>query len=139
MQIEIVFAGEIVERQELLNGTETVSLEGESGDGVWTMSGLVAWNIGLVSSAGEGDITLTRDDGAEIFGTLVHGEVVESAASDAGDLAEHTMRLEYEIDAGSGAFESATGRCVAFGTLASSTFQGTWSVTLDPIDASISG
>jgi hypothetical protein len=131
MEIEIVFAGEVVERQELLNGTETVSLEGVSDDGKWTMSGLVAWNIGLVSSAGEGDITFVRDDGAEMFGSLVRGEVVETAAADAADLADHTMRLAYDIDGGSGAFESATGRCVASGTLAASTFRGTWSVSLD--------
>ena len=133
MQIEILFAGEIVERQELLNGTETVSLEGESSDGAWRMSGLVAWNIGLVSSAGEGDITIIRDDGAEVFGSLVRGEVVEMAAAEGGDLVDHTMRLEYDIDGGSGAFESATGHCAAFGTLAGATFQGTWRVTLDEI------
>ena len=75
MRIEIDVAGEIVERQELLNGTETVSLEGVSRDGRWTLSGLVTWNIGLKSNTGEGDITLTRDDGAELFGTLVQGEV----------------------------------------------------------------
>lgn len=130
MEIEIVFAGEIVERQELLNGTETVSLEGESADGVWAISGLVAWNIGLVSSAGEGDITLTRDDGAEIFATLVRGEVVETAAAVDDDLTEHTMRLEYDVDGGSGAFDSAVGRCTASGTLTAFTFRGTWSVTL---------
>ncbi len=133
MQIEIVFAGEIVERVELLNGTETVSLEGESGDGVWTMSGLMAWNIGLVSSAGEGDITFIRNDGAEIFGSLARGEVVESAGADAGDLADHTMRLEYDIDGGSGGFDSAAGRCTALGTLAAATFRGTWSITLTSV------
>ncbi len=131
MEIEIVISGEVVERVELLNGTETVSLDGESDDGVWVMSGLVAWNIGLVSSAGEGDITLARDDGAEIFGSLLRGEVVESGATDAGDLADHEMRLEYEIDGGTGVFASATGRCTASGTLAASTFRGTWSLALD--------
>ena len=131
MQIEIVFAGEIVERQELLNGTETVSLDGESDDGVWAMSGLVAWNIGLVSNAGEGDITLTRDDGSEIFGSLLRGEVVEAVAAEAVDLTDHSMQLEYDIDGGTGAFETATGRCTALGTLAASTFHGTWNLTLD--------
>ncbi len=130
MQIEIDFAGEIVERQELLNGTETVSLEGESADGRWTMSGLVAWNIGLVSSAGEGDITLTRDDGAELFGTLVRGDVSEAAAGDGEEAASYAMRLEYEIDGGGGAFESAAGTCVAAGSLAAAAFWGRWTVLL---------
>ena len=131
MEIEIVISGEVVERVELLNGTETVTLDGESDDGVWVMSGLVAWNIGLVSSAGEGDITLTRDDGSEIFGSLLRGEVVEAETMDSVDLVDHTMRLEYDIDGGTGAFASATGHCTASGTLAASTFRGTWSLTLD--------
>ena len=131
MEMEIVISGEIVERVELLNGTETVSLDGESDDGVWVMSGLVAWNIGLVSSAGEGDITLTRDDGSEIFGSLLRGEVVEAEAGEAVDLTDHSMQLEYDIDGGTGAFDSATGRCTALGTLAASTFHGTWNLTLD--------
>ena len=131
MQIDIDFAGEIVERQELLNGTETVSLEGASGDGRWAMSGLVTWNIGLVSNAGEGDITLTRDDGAEIFATLVRGDVVEAIEGDEeGATADHTMRLEYEIDGGTGAFESAEGLCEGAGTLAAATFRGRWAVRL---------
>ena len=88
MEIEIELAGEIVERQELLNGTETVSLEGESADGRWTMSGLVTWNIGLVSNTGEGDITLTRDDGAELFGTLIRGDVAETSAGDSDEQAD---------------------------------------------------
>ena len=41
------------------------------------------------------------------------------------------MRLEYEIDGGSGPFEAATGACRAFGALAAFSFRGTWSVTLD--------
>ncbi len=126
--IEIDFAGEIVERQELLNGTETVSLEGESGDGRWAMSGLVTWNIGLVSNAGEGDITLSRDDGGEIFGTLVRGDVVDAA--DGQDDAAHTMKLEYEIDGGAGAFASAAGTCEAVGSLAAATFRGRWTLRL---------
>ena len=126
MEIAIDFAGEIVERRELLNGTETVSLEGESGDGRWTISGLVTWNIGLVSNADEGDLTLSRDDGAEIFGTLSRGDVAE-VADGAGD-ADHTMRLEYEIDGGSGAFDGATGACEAVGTLAAGAFRGQWVV-----------
>ena len=128
MDIAIDFAGEIVERQELLNGTETVSLEGESADGHWAMLALVTWNIGLVSNVGEGDITLSRDDGAEIFGALVRGDLAEASGDDGA--ADHAMRLEYEIDGGSGVFEGATGVCEAVGTLAAGAFRGRWVVTL---------
>ncbi len=128
MEITIEFAGEIVERQELLNGTETVSLEGRSDDGAWTMSGLLTWNIGLVSNTGEGDITIVRDDGAEIFATLIRADVAEAGSGDEGDAADHTMQLAYEIDGGSGAFESAEGQITASGVLAASTFHGQWTV-----------
>lgn len=131
MEIEIEFTGEIVERQELLNGTETVSLEGASSDGRWRMSGLVTWNIGLVSNAGEGDITLTRDDGAELFATLVRGDVRETREDDAAEAgAAHSMHLEYEIDGGGGAFDGATGRCEATGTLQVAGFAGRWTLRL---------
>ena len=122
MKIVIAFAGEIVERQELLNGMETVSLEGRSEDGVWTMSGLLTWNIGLVSSAGEGDITIVRDDGAEVFATLLRGDVAETDV----EAADHTIDLAYEIDGGSGAFEASSGQITASGVLAASTFRGRW-------------
>lgn len=128
MEIAIDFSGDIVERQELLNGTETVSLEAESGDGRWAMSALVTWNIGLVSNAGEGDIALLQDDGGEIFGTLVRGDIVDAA--DGQDDATHTMKLEYEIDGGTGAFASAAGTCEAVGSLAAATFRGRWTLRL---------
>lgn len=130
MEIEIEFAGEIVERQELLNGTETVSLEGQSDDGRWTMSGLLTWNIGLVSNAGEGDITLARDDGAEVFATVMRGDVSETTPGDDGDAADHAFRVEYEIDGGSGAFASASGTCDASGGLAGAGFRGRWTLRL---------
>ena len=129
-EIEIEFEGEIVERQELLNGTETVSLEGVSDDGAWTMSGLLTWNIGLVSNTGEGDVTLARtSDGAEIFATLLRGDVIETTLS-GDEAADHTFLLEYEIDGGNDALMSASGQIAASGLLAASSFRGRWVVTL---------
>lgn len=130
IDVEIEFAGEVVERQELLNGTETVSLEGVSADRRWTISGLLTWNIGLVSNAGEGDITLTRDDGAEVFATVLRGDVSETAASEDGDGADHAFGVEYEIDGGSGAFASARGTCDAAGQLGGANFRGRWTLQL---------
>ena len=37
----------------------------------------MSWNLGLVEYAGEGDLTLTRSDGAEIFATLMSGARAE--------------------------------------------------------------
>jgi hypothetical protein len=128
MQLSITVAGDIAERQELLNGTQTVSLEGVSDDGAWTLSALLTWNIGLVENTGEGDVALVRDDGAELFATLVRGDVTEADQADGGD---HTFRVTYEIDGGSAAFESATGTISADGTLEAQRFRGRWTVRLD--------
>ncbi|HEY8172717.1 MAG TPA: hypothetical protein VIH21_06495 [Dehalococcoidia bacterium] len=126
MNIELEISGDVIERQELLNGTQIVTLEGRSADGVWLMSGIVSWNVGLVEYAGEGDITLTREsDGAELFGTLV-------SAESHGDDAEGEMHLAvaYAIDGGAGAFEEAAGPATARVTLAWETFSGSWNLDL---------
>ncbi|MEX2245457.1 MAG: hypothetical protein WEC75_02105, partial [Dehalococcoidia bacterium] len=128
MELRIAIEGDIVEREELLNGTQVLTLEGVSGDGAWRMSGALSWNIGLREAA-EGDITLSRADGAELFGTLVGAEVRELAGVESGE-GGHAMRLEYEIDGGSGAFEGAEGRASAEGELLAAAFRGVWSVSL---------
>ncbi len=129
-ELRIEITGEVVERQELLNGTQNVTLEGADATGVWTLVGVLSWNLGLVDYAGEGDLTLTRADGAEIFATLVRADVAE--AGDGIEDADHTFRLTYEIDGGAGEFLDATGAASAQGTLAGDTFRGHWSLHLDP-------
>ena len=128
MRIEIEFTGDVVEWQELLNGSCTAAIEGASADGAWTLVGGVTWNIGLRESTGEGDLTLTASGGDELFGTLVAGDVseIEGAVGDA----DHTMRLRYDIDGGSGRYESATGAATAEGTLSRSGFAGRWALEL---------
>ena len=105
MEINITARGEIVERQELLNGTRTVAFEGTSDDGVWSVSGVVSWNLGLVDYAGEGDLTLVRDDGSELYATLTQAspDTAEDADTDA------SLSVTYEIDGGSGDFDSLNG------------------------------
>jgi hypothetical protein len=125
VEFEIEISGDVVERQELLNGTQIVTLEGASDDGRWTMSGLVSWNIGLANAAAEGDITLSRDDGAEIFGTLARGDLSES---DDGDI---EFKLAYDVDGGAGEFVAASGRSEAVGVVANDSFSGRWGVTLN--------
>jgi hypothetical protein len=128
MELRVEISGEVVEREELLNGTETVTLEGSSTEGEWTFAGALSWNVGLVNYAGEGDLTLTRRDGAEIFGTLTRLSVTEPTAGDAeGGSAFHAV---YEIDGGSGAFDGATGGALAAGTLRGDAFAGEWTVQL---------
>ena len=98
MQIHIEIAGDVVERQELLNGTQIVALEGVTDDGAWTISASLSWNIGLAAGSNEGDITLTRDDGSEIFATLVRATVEE--ASESSGEHEYTFVVAYDIDGG---------------------------------------
>ena len=128
MELRIEITGEVVERQELLNGTQIVTLEGADAAGGWTLAAGLSWNVGLVDYAGEGDLTLTRADGAEVYATLVRADVAEAGAGI--EDADHAFRLTYEIDGGAGAFLDATGAASAEGMLAGDTFRGVWSLRL---------
>ena len=119
MELAIEVSGEVVERQELLNGTETLTLEGTAADG-WTLTAMIAWNRGLVDYTGEGDITLARG-GDELFGT-----VVSSSAQESPDGSGLLFHATYDIDGGLGEFESATGQIEAQGTLEGASFHGRW-------------
>jgi hypothetical protein len=111
------FRADVVERQELLNGTETVTIEGASSDGGWTLVCTFSWNLGILESPAEGDLTISREDGAEVFGTLVSATVRER---DGG----HRFDLRFEIDGGAGAFEGATGSIEAGGSIAGDEVSG---------------
>ncbi len=113
---EVEITGDVVEWQTLLSGMQIVSLEGASADGTWTLSGGCSWNIRAGSEASEGDLTLSRDGGAELFATLSTGTVVE-LPSDAAEAADYDVRLELTIDGGAGAFASASGVIDANGRL----------------------
>jgi hypothetical protein len=67
--VELVFdiSGDVVEWQDLLNGTCIATLEGASADGQWTLSGSVAWDTRSGSHAVEGDITLGAADGSDFW------------------------------------------------------------------------
>lgn len=122
MELEIEIRGDVVEWQELLNGTQIVTLQGASEDGNWVLSGGLSWNIGLAETSGEGDITLTRDDGAEIFGTLTNAEVEDAAEAEVGG-PDYLLRLEYEVDGGSAEFDAVEGRATADGELTREAFR----------------
>jgi hypothetical protein len=128
MELRIDVAGEVVERQELLNGTQSVTLEGTSADGGWTATAALSWNLGLVDFAGEGDLTLVRRDGTEIFATLTAARVAEPTADDPD--ADHAFAASYDIDGGAGRFAEAAGSAEAAGTLAGDTFRATWTLRL---------
>jgi hypothetical protein len=123
MELRVEMVGEIVERQELLNGTQTIALEGADAAGEWTMTGSLSWNRGLVDYVGEGDLTLTRTDGSEIFTTVTRASV-----TDADD--GQSFSAAYEIDGGSGAFDGASGEAEGTGELSGETFRGTWALRL---------
>jgi len=118
MRLELEFNCEVVERQELLNGTEMIIIAGASAHG-WTIDGTIAWNVGLVDFAGEGDLTLTSADG-EIYATLVRA-VARPDEDDAW-----RFDLAYEADGGAGLFERVEGEIRAIGTLTGDVLAGCW-------------
>jgi hypothetical protein len=125
MELRIEFSGDVVERSELLNGTQSVDIEGADTAGEWSVVGSFSWNRGLLDYAGEGDATLTSDDGGEIFATLQRAHVTEP--TDEGT----SFVVDYEVDGGSGAFEDARGTARAEGTLAGDTFRGVWIIQFE--------
>jgi hypothetical protein len=121
MDIAIEARGDVVERQELLNGTRSLTIQGASDDGRWRIEGTLFWNLGLMEYAGEGDITLTSEIG-ELFASA---NAVQADESDAGDGALQ-VRAHYAIDGGSGEFDEATGVCRGEIRLAADSFEGRW-------------
>jgi hypothetical protein len=126
MELQIEFAGDVVERFELLNGTQTVNIVGSDPDGAWSLSGDFSWNRGLIEHADEGELTLSRDDGSEIFAEIAEANV--SRPGDADSEADHRFRIKYRIDDGTGAFSAARGSVHADGVLAGDTFRGIWTL-----------
>ncbi|HXK32761.1 MAG TPA: hypothetical protein VNM91_01955 [Dehalococcoidia bacterium] len=107
--MRIPVAGDVVQWDELLNGTQSVALEGRSDDGRWTVSALLTWNIGLEQRDPEGDLTLSCDDGAdggsEVFGTAT----AQTAREDPAEPGVYHLAVDYEIDGGDGGFAGVTG------------------------------
>lgn len=128
MELHIDITGDIIEWQELLNGTQIVTIVGANGDG-WTLAGSVTWSARDADFAGEGDLTLTRADGAELFGSLLRAQVSEIGEREVEE-AGWAMRLEYEIDGGSDTFDGASGSARAEGRLSREAFHGVWVVTV---------
>lgn len=121
LALDLQITGDIVERQDLLNGTRILTIEGRTADGGWTLAGGLAWNIGRTGAPAEGDITLTNAAGDEIFATLAAGGVRE--AGDGDDSADALLALEYDVDGGSGAFASASGWLLAQGAVVADAFR----------------
>jgi hypothetical protein len=128
MELQIEFTGDVVDRQELLNGTQSVDIEAADASGEWSLSGSFSWNRGLIDFAGEGDLTLTRHDGAEIFGTLTRALLTDAAEGDVD--AQSAFTIDYEIDGGTGAFAGAAGSAHAQGVLGDTSFRGAWTMDL---------
>ncbi len=119
--LDLQITGDVVERQDLLNGTRILTLEGRSADGAWTLTAGLSWNIGRTGAPAEGDITLTNAAGdAEIFATLAAGGVKDAEGAEDAD---YLLALEYDVDGGTGTYAPATGRLLAEGALAGDTFR----------------
>jgi hypothetical protein len=110
--ISIEIVGDVVERQELLNGNQTVAFEGASADGAWMLSGTLTWNRGLEAGAEEGDLTLANGPD-EVFCSLTTASI--QPAEDVG--AAYRIAAEYDIDGGAGRFAAASGRLSLHATL----------------------
>lgn len=119
--LRIDLTGDVVEWQTLLSGMQTATLAGASSDGAWTLSGSCSWNLRSGPDASEGDLTLSRDDGAELFATLAVGTVVE-LPSDATEAAGYEVRLEFTVDGGAGDFDAAAGSVLLDGRLSRENF-----------------
>jgi hypothetical protein len=127
MELELACTGDVVERQELLNGTKTITIEGTSDDGAWTLTAVISWNRGLVDYPGEGDVALAHD-GDEIFATLVRAEASTPEGDDASD---HLIKIQYEVDGGAGTYDGAGGSARAEVRVAGDEFSGRWVLTLE--------
>jgi hypothetical protein len=125
MRVEIRAEGEIVESQELLNGTRTVAFEASSEDG-WTLSGVVSWSRGLTDFVGEGDLTLVHDDGSEVYASLTRAAVV--AAS--GEAADAELLCDYEVDGGALGFADASGIVTGRIWIERDRVRGEWTVAV---------
>jgi len=127
MELAITATLDITERDELLNGTQSVTFAGESDDGRWSISGSVAWNLGLIDFPGEGDLVLGAEgDSSEIFATLTRA----AARPDGEGGGETTISLGYEVDGGHGRYEGAAGRARGEVSILGDTLRGSWVLTL---------
>lgn len=123
LDLAIDVVGEIVEQQELLNGTRTVTLSGASADGVWALDGVLSWNRGLLEYTGEGDLTLVRGDGAELYATLMGAAVRGEVQEDESDV---SLAVTYQVDGGTAEFDGASGTITGVVRLVASAFEGRW-------------
>lgn len=131
MEHRIDIVGDVIERQELLDGTRAITIEGRSADGRWQLTGVAAWNLGLTGRPPEGDVILARSDGSEVFATLVG---LRTATDEQAVL---KLELAYAIDGGAGEFEGVAGTGAARALLEGGAFRGVWTLSLveaKPID-----
>lgn len=123
MEIDISAAGEIVESQELLNGTRTVAFEGASEDG-WLVSGVASWNRGLVDYVGEGDLTVARENGTEIYASLTQASIAREEDANA----DVSLDCRYEVDGGAGEYDGASGSATGSIVIEGDAIRGKWRI-----------
>lgn len=127
MQLTLDISGDVVERSELLNGTLTVTIAGETPDGAWSLAGSISWSRGLIDYPGEGDITLTCA-GGQIFGTVQRAQIHPDPDD---ERQRERLALTCEVDGGDGAYDGAAGDAEASLLIEAGTFAGRWMLRLD--------
>jgi hypothetical protein len=105
--IRLRLEGVTVEEGDLLDATRMATISGQARDDAgrgwrWEMS--LSWTMALRSDFSEGDVSLLREDGAQIFATLTEGEYVEDPEEDEG-----SFTAVFQIEGGEGPFETARG------------------------------
>ena len=130
--LRLEFDGEVSQKQEMLDGTRQVVLEG-SADGddhaSWAITVTLAWTMGDEAEIEEGDLALSRDDGSEVYASLRAGRYRESGLPGLEGAAEG-FEAAFNIDGGEGAFASSAGSVRLRGTFTDERFAATADVRM---------
>ena len=119
--------GEVGESREMLDGTRQIVLVGSAEDDhreSWSLTLTLAWSMGADAKIEEGDLSLSRDDGAEVYGSLRAGRYREAGGAGVQGAAE-SFEAAFDIDGGEGEFASAGGSVRLAGTFTRERFAAT--------------
>ena len=131
--LRLDFEGEVSQNQEMLDGTRQLVLEGRADDDdhvSWSITVTLAWTMGDEAEIEEGDLTLSRDDGAELYAGLRAGRYRERGLVGVEGAAAG-FDAAFAIDGGEGEFASSAGRVRLRGTFTEQRFAATADVRVN--------
>ena len=117
--LNLDFAGEVSQNHEMLDGTRQLVLEGAARDETrrsWTLTLSLAWTMRAEAEIEESDLTLSRDDGSEVYASLSAGRYREGGLAGVEGAAEG-FDIDFDIDSGAGEFDSVAGSVHMSGTV----------------------